>query len=115
MEKDRLTIKTELQKEFEGKDTNYIDTNIALYKLLKFFYAESTIFCLSLVPTLCVIAYYFVKSSFGVGSSFGIVLLLVHYVVFKTLFMKVLFKDAGKTYDELEYTIEVLNDIKSAK
>ena len=51
----------------------------------------------------------------GVIVSTSLILIVTHFLLYKFFYTKVLFKDSKDVYDEFDYTIDVLNEIKSEK
>lgn len=110
MKKDKLTLRSEIQTDFNNESVGNLNKAITIAKIVRFIYKESTIFFLSMIPFLAVSIFYLMKDM----PSIGVVLMLVHYPFYK-IFVKRIFKDAKDTYDEFNYTIEVMNDIKEEK
>lgn len=115
MKKDKLTLRAEIQNDFNNESVKNINLAIRISKIMKFLYSEATIFFISMIPMLAMTIYGFISAPIAVASTAGIVLMGVHFVLYKTLYKKVLFKNSSVVYDEYNYTIEVLNDIKSEK
>lgn len=115
MKTDKLTLRAEIQNDFNNESVKNINLAIKISKIMKFLYAESTIFIISMLPMLAMTIYGFIVASVEVAASTGVVLMLTHFVLYKTLYKKVLFKDSNLFFDKYNYTIEVLNDIKSEK
>jgi hypothetical protein len=68
-----------------------------------------------MIPFLAMTVYYLLNNNPVVGASIGIVLMASHFILYKTLYKKLLFKSSKNTYDEFDYTIQVLNEIKEDK
>ncbi len=115
MTKDKLTLKSEIQKDFNNETVKNINIAIKISKVMKFLYSESTIFIASLIPFLVTLIYLLPNVDFGVLASAGIMLMVSHFLLYKFFYSKVLFKDAKVVYGEFKYTIEVLNEIKLEK
>jgi len=113
--KNKLTLRSEIQKEFNNETVKNIKIAIKISKVIRFLYSESTIFFTSMIPFLAMTVYYLLNNKPVVGASIGIVLMVSHFVLYKTLYKKVLFKNSKNTYDEFDYTIQVLNEIKEEK
>ena len=113
--KNKLTIRAEIQNEFNNETVKNINTAIKLSKVVRWMHAESTIFYLSMVPFLIGMVYMLVSNPIPVAASATVVLMVAHFALYKLLFRKVIFKDLKDTYDEYDYTIEVLNEIKDEK
>jgi len=113
--KNKLTLRSEIQKEFNKETVKNINIAIKISKVIRFLYSESTIFFTSMIPFLAMTVYYLLNNKPVVGASIGIVLMVSHFVLYKTLYKKVLFKNSKNTYDEFDYTIQVLNEIKEEK
>ena len=113
--KNKLTLRAEIQKEFNNETVKNINIAIKISKVIRFLYSESTIFVTSMIPFLAMIVYSLFTSRPEVAASIGIVLMVSHFVLYKTLYKKVLFKNSKNTYDEFDYTIEILNEIKEEK
>jgi len=113
--KDKLTLRSEIQKEFNNETVKNINIAIKISKVIRFLYLESTIFFTSMIPFLGMTIYYLFNTKSEVGASIGIVLMASHFILYKTLYKKVIFKSSKNTYDEFDYTIQVLNEIKEDK
>ncbi len=113
--KNKLELRSEIQNDFNNETVKNINVAIKISKIMKFLYSESTIFYVSMIPFLAVTIYALLNSPVEVGASVGVVLMVAHFVLYKTLYKKVLFTNSKDTYDEFNYTIEVLNEIKDEK
>ena len=118
MKKDKLTLRTEIQKDFDNETIKNINIAINLSKFMRFLYSESTIFFASFIPFFIMLMYVFSQFSSvdsGVIVSTSLILIVTHFLLYKFFYTKVLFKDSKDVYDEFDYTIDVLNEIKSEK
>lgn len=118
MKKDKITLRTEIQNDFDNESVKNINTAIKISKVMRFLYSESTIFFASMIPFLIMLVYVFFQYE-SVGSdvivSTSLMLIVSHFLLYKFFYSKILFKDSKDVYDEFDYTIDVLNEIKSEK
>lgn len=115
MKIDKLSLRAEIQNEFNSESVKNINLAIKISKIMKFLYAEATIFIISMLPMLTLTIYGFIISTVEVATSIGFVLMLAHYFLYKNFYKKFLFKDSELLFEKYSYTIEVLNNIKSEK
>lgn len=115
MKIDKLKLREEIENDFSEESIKNINLAIKIFKFMRFLYSELTIFIISMLPMLAVIIYGFISTTVEVAISSGVVLILIHFILYNTLYKKVLFKNSKSLYDEFNYTIEVLKDIKSRK
>lgn len=118
MRKDKLVLRAEIQKDFDNETVKNINIAITISKIMRFLYSESTIFFASIIPFLAMSIYVLSKLSivsFGVIVSTILMLMVSHFLLYKFFYSKVLFKDSKDLYNEFDYTIDVLNEIKSEK
>lgn len=113
--KNKLELRAEIQNDFNNETVKNINTAIKISKIIRWMHAESTIFFASLVPFLIGMVYMLTVSPIAVAASATVVLMVTHFALYKLLFRKVIFANAKNTYDEFDYTIEVLNEIKDEK
>jgi len=117
MKKDKLALKTEIQKDFNNETVKNINIAIKISKIMRLLYSESTIFVGSIIPFLGTIIYLYFNNTSTTGAWVysTATLMVLHFITYKLLYKRVLFKDSADVYDEFDYTIEVLNEIKSTK
>ena len=118
MKKDKITLRTEIQNDFDNESVKNINTAIKISKVMRFLYSESTIFFASMIPFLIMLVYIFFQYEsvgYDVIVSTSLMLIVSHFLLYKFFYSKILFKDSKDVYDEFDYTIDVLNEIKSEK
>ena len=112
MKKDKLILRAELQESFNAETIANINIAIRISKCIRFLYKESTIFVCSMLPMLICTAYLLINSV-NHAEIITLVLLLVHYPFYRFIVKGMIFKGAKDTYDEFDYTIEVIEEIKA--
>ena len=113
--KDKLTLRSEIQKDFNNETVKNINIAIKISKIIRFLYSESTIFITTMIPFLVMIIYSLFSNDSKSVFLMSIGLMLIHLILYKTLYTKVIFKGHKDNYNEYNYTIEVLNEIKEEK
>jgi hypothetical protein len=114
----KLKIKSEIQEAFNdqtvslNKKKSILKMVIVMNKIMKFLSNELTIFLYSMIPTLVAITYFFINKDVNFTFYASILLLAVHFVVYKLIFKMWLFKDSDSINQEASYTLEVLREIK---
>jgi hypothetical protein len=110
--KDKLSLKIEIQGNFNGETISNINKAITISKIIRFLYKKSTIFFISLIPMLLVGGYSLIVDK---NPFVGIVLVIMHYPFYRFFVKGFVFKNSKETVDEFEYTLEVLKEIKSSR
>jgi hypothetical protein len=115
---DKLKIKSEIQEAFNDQTVSLnkkkliLKIVIVMNKIMKFLSNELTIFLYSMIPTLVGIIYFFINKDFNFAFYASILLLPVHFLVYKLIFKMWLLKDSDSINQEASYTLEVLKEIK---
>jgi len=114
----KLKIESEIQEAFNDQTVSLNEKKlilkmvIVMNKIMKFLSNELTIFLYSMIPTLVAITYFFINKDVNFTFYASILLLAVHFVVYKLIFKMWLFKDSDSINQEASYTLEVLREIK---
>lgn len=105
MIKDKLKFKSDLQRDFEKATIKQIDFAIKVSKIMRALYQESALFLFTFLPTAVMLA-------FEGSINLAIIGILIHFILFKFLFKKTIFKNCPKDLEEMRYTVEVLEDLR---
>jgi hypothetical protein len=111
----KLELRAEIKNKFKNETVKNINTAIKISKVIRWMHAESTIFYLSFFPFLIGMFYMLITNTIDVAASATIVLMITHFTLYKILFRKFIFSNIKDIYDEYDYIIEILNEIKDEK
>ncbi len=115
MNQDKLKIKSDLIEKYQGKTVEYIESTISLLKIERFIYSRFFIFSFSLIFPLSIFLYKICAGQIMSPLSTGLIMLLVHFVLFETLITKVIFKDSELNRKNLKFSIESLTELVENK
>jgi hypothetical protein len=115
---DKLKIKSEIQEAFSDKTVSdkekkaFIKKIIIINRIMAFLSNEITIFIFSFIPTLICITYFLLTKEIGFSTKAGIILMIIHFLFYKTIVKGWLLKNSESINEESKYTIEVLLELK---
>lgn len=111
MNQDKLKMKSDLITKYQDKPIDYIETTISLSKIERFIYSKSTIFIFSLIVMLMVFFYKIYLGQVNNVFKHGVVILFIHFLLYKTIITKIIFKDSELKIKNLTFNIEVLTEL----
>lgn len=111
-------IKSEIYDEFYNDESPVSDKMKIVNKAIKFlsiaefFSRELVVFIYTFIPTLFMIIYSFLNNEPSQSIFISLVLLVVHFILYKTLFRSIV-KKSKSLNAEWSYQVKVLKEIKS--